>query len=238
MLPSSNHSSALASGIYALLDVDRLGCSAGGTAELERLLWYALAAERGGAIALQLRFKSAPLGDSLRALMAKTLVRALPKHLALVVDDDVAAAAAAGCGVHLGQTDAPVGEARLALGPAALIGWSTHSLDQVHSAQRIYANYLGFGPIRPTASKERADAVTGWAQLSDACRASALPIVAIGGLQSEDAVTAKACGAAAMAVIGAWLGPVDDPWPPERAAVELVELARQWAAAPGAGGAA
>lgn len=231
-------SSSFASGIYALLDVDRLNCCAGGPAELERLLWYALAAHRGGAVALQLRFKSAPLGDSRRSAMAKMLVQALPKDLLLVVDDDISAAAAAGCGVHLGQTDAPVREARLALGSAALIGWSTHSLAQVELAQVMAANYLGFGPVRPTESKERADAVTGWAQLSDACAASALPVVAIGGLQAQDAVTAKACGAAAMAVIGAWLGPAARPWPPERAAAETAALARDWAAAPTARGAA
>lgn len=229
---------SISTGIYALLDVDRLGCSAGGTVELERLLWYALAAQRGGAVALQLRFKSAPLGDSLRAVMAKTLVRALPKELPLVIDDDIDAAAAAGCGVHLGQSDAPVSQARLILGPDALIGWSTHSLDQVAQAQALPANYLGFGPVRQTASKQRAEAVTGWAQFADACRISALPLVAIGGLQAEDAVTARACGALAMAVIGAWLGPADDPWPPERAAAEMAVLARQWAAAATARGAA
>lgn len=224
-------SPSISTGIYALLDVDRLGCAAGGATELERLLSYGLAARRGGAIALQLRFKSAPLGNSLRAHMAKTLARALPKDLPLLVDDDVEAALAAGCGVHLGQTDAPVRHARLVLGPDAIIGWSTHNLAQVAQAQVLAANYLGFGPVRATASKLRPDAVTGWAQLADASQASALPVVAIGGLQSEDIVTAKACGATAMAVIAAWLGPAADPWPPERAATELAALVRQWAAA-------
>lgn len=198
---------------------------------MQRLLRYALAALSGGAVALQLRFKSVPLGDSGRAQIAKTLVQALPRDLKVIVDDDIAAAAYAGCGVHLGQTDAPVNDARLALGPEALIGWSTHHLQQVEIAQAMAASYLGFGPVRPTESKALADAVTGWAQLNDACRTSAIPVVAIGGLQAQDAVTARACGAWAMAVIGAWLGPADNPWPPEQAAAAMAVLVHDWALA-------
>jgi hypothetical protein len=70
--------------------------------------------------------------------------------------------------------------------------------------------------------------VTGWAQLSDACRASALPVVAIGGLEAADAWTVRACGAAAMAVVGAWLGPVSAPWSPEEAYAALTDLDQQW----------
>lgn len=218
----------LKSGIYALLDVDRLGCAAGDTAALERLVAYAVAAQAGGAIALQLRYKSAPLGDSRRAEMACALVKALRGAMPLFVDDDVLAAQVAGCGVHLGQSDAPPADARRLLGPDAAIGFSTHQLDQVEQAQTLGLQYLGFGPVRPTVSKLNPEPVTGWAQLSDACRASALPVVAIGGLEAADAWTARACGASAMAVVGAWLGPVSAPWSPEEAYAALINLDQQW----------
>jgi thiamine-phosphate diphosphorylase len=218
----------LTSGIYALLDVDRLGCAAGDAAALERLVAYAAAAQAGGAIALQLRYKSAPLGDSRRAEMACALVQALRGSLPLFVDDDVEAAKTAGCGVHLGQGDASPAEARRLLGPDAAIGFSTHHLGQVDQAQALGVQYLGFGPVRPTVSKLNPEPVTGWAQLSDACRASDLPVVAIGGLEAADAWTVRACGAAAMAVVGAWLGPASAPWSPEEAFAALTNLDQQW----------
>lgn len=218
----------LKSGIYALLDVDRLGCAAGDPAALERLVAYAVAAQAGGAVALQLRYKSAPLGDSRCAEMACALVKALRGGLPLFVDDDVHAAKAASCGVHLGQSDAPPADARQVLGPDAPIGFSTHHLGQVDRAQTLGVQYLGFGPVRPTVSKLHPDPVTGWAQLSDACRASELPVVAIGGLEAADAWTVRACGAAAMAVVGAWLGPVSAPWSPDEAYAALVDLGQQW----------
>ena len=70
----------------------------------------------------------------------------------LIVNDSIEAAAAAGAqGVHLGQEDAPLAEARRALGPGAIIGRSTHTLAQVRAAQG--ADYLGFGPVFGTRTK-------------------------------------------------------------------------------------
>jgi len=130
--------------------------------------------------------------------------RAAGDALALFVDDDVGAARAIGCGVHLGQGDGD--PAVIAAGFGGPIGWSTHDLAQVAAAPP-QASYLGFGPVRATASKAGAGPVTGWAALADACARSRLPVVAIGGLCADDALLVCAAGARAMAVIGGWLPP-------------------------------
>jgi thiamine-phosphate pyrophosphorylase len=139
----------------------------------------------------------------------------------VMVDDRVDVAAAlmsAGCaGVHLGQDDCPVGIARDVLGPDAIIGLSTHTLHQVAEAEDSPADYLGFGPIQPTATKGYAaglGAETVWI----ASQASAKPVFAIGGITLENAGEIARVGRAAVAsaILGA-----DDP---ARAAREMRAL--------------
>jgi thiamine-phosphate pyrophosphorylase len=132
----------------------------------------------------------------------------------LVVNDrvDLAIAAEADA-VHLGQTDLPLGEARALLaraGISALIGVSTHDLDQVRIAVAAGADYLGFGPVSPTRTKENPDKVTGVQGLAAACRvAGATPVVAIGGLTVADGPALRAAGAAAACAISAVNGAPD-----------------------------
>ncbi len=159
----------------------------------------------GGADLVQVREKDA----APRELLAWTCeVVALGRELGVpvVVDDDVAVARAAGAaGVHLGQDDLPPEAARRVLGPEALIGWSTHDLDQVEAAARSGAvDYVGFGPAFPTATKGYA-AGLGPAAVAEAVAASPLPVLAIGGITPENrwrlpreagvAVCAALCGA-------------------------------------------
>ncbi len=218
-------------GIYAILDGDRLGLASPDQvrAALPWLAELAVAAREAGAVALQLRLKGLENASELRVLAGQVLARALAGQMPLVINDDAGAARALGAGLHLGQGDGDVTQAR-ALAADALLGWSTHDLEQVRAAQDLACDYLGFGPILWTGSKRGLDPVTGWAQLTDACAASAKPIVAIGGLGLEHAVLARAAGAHAMAVISGWLGPAGDRPTAENSYARLSQLAAAWQA--------
>ena len=112
-------------------------------------------------------------------------------------------------GVHVGQDDLPVESARALVGPGKLIGYSTHVLEQVREADRSTADYIAFGPIFPTASKENPDAVVGLEGLAEARKATRKPLVAIGGITLENARAVIEAGADSVAVIRGLLGAAD-----------------------------
>ncbi len=220
------------SGIYAILDGDRLGLVTPASVRdaLPLLTELAVAAREAGAVALQLRLKSLEKPSVVRGEVAAVLLRALAGQLPLIVNDDAESAGRAGAGLHLGQGDGEVGQARMSLGESALIGWSTHNLEQVRAGNDVPCNYIGFGPILWTASKSALDPVTGWAHLTDACAASQRPVVAIGGLGAAQATLVRATGAHAMAVISGWLGAQSERPSAESAYVRLRELVAAWQA--------
>ncbi|MBI4517444.1 MAG: thiamine phosphate synthase [Deltaproteobacteria bacterium] len=152
---------------------------------------------------LQLRVKDQPTWrfvELARAVQA----RAAAGGATLIINDraDIALLAGAG-GVHLGQEDLPPAQARRLLGPAAIIGVSTHNLAQAQAAAAEgVADYLGFGPIYATTSKSRPDPVQGLAGLRQVRAGVALPIVAIGGITRATMAEVLAAGADAVAVIG------------------------------------
>ncbi len=109
-------------------------------------------------------------------------------------------------GVHLGQADLPVDSARAVLGPGKLIGYSTHHLEQIIEADRSTADYIAFGPIFATASKENPDPVVGLEGLREARKATRKPLVAIGGITLENARAVIEAGADSVAVIRGLVG--------------------------------
>ncbi len=223
----------LASGIYAILDTDRLGWTDASmiSSHFSELDQYATAAAEGGAIAVQLRCKTLPLGDPVR-LQAVLRLTDLGLPVPLLVNDDAELLqhlkAPANVGLHLGQNDADPASWRRRLGDRLAIGLSTHNLAQVVAAQGKSLNYLGFGPIRSTVSKADADAVTGFSGLRAAVHASDLPVVAIGGLELSDIAAISQTGCHAAAVIGAWLGPSGRPYSPAQSAAAMRELVAAW----------
>ena len=123
---------------------------------------------------------------------------------ALIVNDrlDVALAARAD-GVHLGQTDLPIEDARR-LAPDLWIGISTHNLAQVRAACDAGADYLGFGPVFATTTKERPDPVQGLDGLREAVTAAGgRPVVAIGGIGVAQVGDVYRTGAHALCAISA-----------------------------------
>ncbi len=111
-------------------------------------------------------------------------------------------------GVHLGQDDLPIEQARKVLGPGKVIGISTHSLAQAREAEQQGADYIGFGPIFPTATKD-AGVIQGLETLRIIRRSIGIPIIAIGGITHTTVTEVVRAGADGVAVISALLSAPD-----------------------------
>ncbi len=120
----------------------------------------------------------------------------------LILNDRADVARAAGAdGVHVGQDDLPVELAREILGPGKWVGFSTHNAEQLADAERSSADYVAFGPVFPTGSKEKPDPVVGLEGLRRARQATRKPLVAIGGITVQNARQVLEAGADSVAVI-------------------------------------
>jgi thiamine-phosphate pyrophosphorylase len=163
---------------------------------------------RGGARLVQLRNKNA--GAAVLLSQAEAIRASAPKDARTVVNDRADVALLAGAsGVHLGQDDLPPSAARRILGVSAIVGVSTHNLDQALAAAREPVDYIAVGPIFPTANKANPDPAVGLAGLGAICRRVAKPVVAIGGITLESAPAVFAAGAASIAAIGDLLAAPD-----------------------------
>ncbi len=120
---------------------------------------------------------------------------------------DIAAAVDAD-GVHLGQDDLPIENARALLGKKKLIGISTHSREQAMAAESAGADYIGFGPVFATATKD-AGRVQGCAGITRIKQAVSIPVIAIGGITHENVRDVISAGADGVAVITAILSAPD-----------------------------
>ncbi|MBF0553892.1 MAG: thiamine phosphate synthase [Nitrospirae bacterium] len=135
------------------------------------------------------------------ARLLRTLTRA--NGITFIINDyaDIAAAVDAD-GVHLGQDDLPLSEARKILGNKKLIGISTHNLDQAIKAQEDGADYIGFGPIYSTATK-KAGPPKGQQSIIEIRNHIHIPIAAIGGINEGHITELIEAGADALAVASA-----------------------------------
>jgi thiamine-phosphate pyrophosphorylase len=186
-------------------------------------LAVAEAALAGGARIIQLRDKRRDGGDLLDLARAIT-DRARRAGALFLINDRVDVAAAAGAdGVHLGQTDLPVGAARAILGPSACVGISVESPEQARQAEDEGADYVGVGAIFGSHTKADAGEAVGLEHLRLVRAATRLPIVAIGGITAERVDAVIAAGADTVAVISAISATPDM----RAAAEELVDRARR-----------
>jgi len=166
------------------------------------------AAIAGGADIIQLRAKDAPKHEVLekaRALRELTLRHGVP----FIVNDypEIAHAVQAD-GVHIGQEDLSVAEARALLGPEAIIGVSTHSIEQARAAERSGADYIGVGPVYPTGTKPGRQAVT-LDYVRQVAAEIRIPWVAIGGIHLQNVDEVLAAGASRICVVSAIVGSDD-----------------------------
>ena len=160
----------------------------------------------GGARFIQLREKQASPREFYDAAKA-VMDLACERGISVIINDrvDIALALKAD-GVHLGQDDLPPEHARNILGPDAIIGFSTHSLAQAQAAIKLPVDYIGYGPIFTTTTKENPDAVVGLDGLREIRQAIGdFPLVAIGGITEDRLTSVFDAGADSAAIIGAIL---------------------------------
>ncbi len=157
----------------------------------------------GGADTIQFRQKSGSTREMIEiARQMKRLCK--DAGVTFIVNDriDVAIAAEAD-GVHLGQDDFPIPLAREMLGESRIIGGSAATMDEARVCLSEGAEYVGFGPVYPTTSKEDAGPVSGIDILKQVVEAIPLPIIAIGSISAENTPQVMDAGAHGIAVISA-----------------------------------
>lgn len=178
-------------GLYAIIDSSLVSLDDAGRCARELV--------DAGVRLIQLRAK----GEGSRAVLAAaSAMRSATKDKALfIVNDrvDIAMLSEAD-GVHLGQDDIPLIEARKLM-PEAVIGVSTHNLKEALDAASLGADYISYGPIFATKTKKDADIPKGLEGLKKLATSVNIPIVAIGGITVETAPAVIEAGASAIAVI-------------------------------------
>lgn len=158
----------------------------------------------GGATIVQLREKSL---DDVEFLAEAREIQGVCDAFGvpLIINDRVAIARELRAGVHLGQGDMALREARKMLGPDAIIGVSCKTVVQALEAEANGADYLGVGAVFPTSTKTDTRTIE-HATLVDICKAVKIPVVAIGGITLQNASELVGTGIAGIAVISALFG--------------------------------
>lgn len=180
------------------------------------------AALQNGATCLQLREKALDPAAFLEE--ARQMALLCGRYgVPLIINDNVEVALACGAaGVHLGQQDMPIAQARRMAGPDLILGASAHTVQEALEAQAAGADYLGVGAVFSTSTKADASPLP-LTTLREICAAVSIPVVAIGGITETNLLQLTGCGAAGVAVVSAIFGAPD----PGAATARLVQLARQ-----------
>lgn len=180
------------------------------------------AALQNGATCLQLREKALDPAAFLEE--ARQMALLCGRYgVPLIINDNVEVALACGAaGVHLGQQDMPIAQARRMAGPDLILGASAHTVQEALEAQAAGADYLGVGAVFSTSTKADASPLP-LTTLREICAAVSIPVVAIGGITETNLLQLTGCGAAGVAVVSAIFGAPD----PGAATARLVRLARQ-----------
>ena len=182
-------------GLYVVTDE---GLS-GGLSHFE-IAWRAV---DGGADVIQLRDKTA---GGRRLMEQAVLIRKLTRvnGRLFIVNDRLDIALASGAdGVHLGQEDMPIADARRLAPRPFIIGMTVHNVQEAQRAQEEGAGYLGLSPVFATGSKADAGAACGVAMVTKVKKAVSIPVVAIGGIGPQNALEVLEAGADGIAVISA-----------------------------------
>jgi thiamine-phosphate pyrophosphorylase len=157
----------------------------------------------GGADAIQFRQKSGSTREMIK--VARQMKEICAKNgVTFIVNDRVDVAIAAEVdGVHLGQDDFSIPLARKLLGDEVIIGGSASNVEEARECLSEGADYVGFGPVYPTTSKDDASPVTGISMLKQVVEEIPLPIIVIGGVSAENIPEVMRAGAHGVAVISA-----------------------------------
>lgn len=176
----------------------------------------------GGVTLVQLREKEAGGREFLEE--AEALLKVTRRFgIPLIINDRLDIALAVGAeGVHVGQEDVPCRVARRLLGPDKIIGVSASNIEEARQAEADGADYLGVGAVFPTGTKADAGEAIGLAALKAIRAAVRIPVVAIGGINAQNAAAVAATGVDGLAVVSAIVAAPD----PAEAARRLVAAFR------------
>lgn len=187
---------------YRSLEDARLMVLVGGLPTLGDLIWIVGEALAGGADVIQLREKGLPDRELLRRAREVRILTAQARARFILNDRPDLARLSGADGVHLGQDDVTLRDARRVVGPSALIGLSTHDRAQLDQAIVAGASYLGVGPVFPSATKDFSD-LAGLAYVRLAAETTNLPWFAIGGIDEDTIDQVLEAGATRVAVSSA-----------------------------------
>lgn len=176
----------------------------GGMPTLGDLTWVVTEAIKGGADVIQLREKGLSDREFLSRAREVRILTAQARVLFIINDRPDLALLARADGVHLGQDDISLKDARRVLGPAAVVGVSTHARDQIDAALLAGAGYLGVGPVFPSPTKEFSEPeLAGLAFVEHAAETTTRPWFAIGGINEDNLDRVLNAGATRVAVSSA-----------------------------------
>ncbi|MDA7506020.1 thiamine phosphate synthase [Akkermansiaceae bacterium] len=188
--------------LYGILDL--------GYVEIKDALAVAESLILGGASLLQLRAKGHD-PDTLLDLAKELNVLCSKHHVPFIINDHVQLAKDCGApGLHLGQDDGSLDEARAILGQHVLVGRSTHSVEQAQAALAEGADYIGFGPLFPTPTKKGRPGI-GLENIAIVERTvgCAIPVFCIGGIKPANLPEVKASGAQRVVIVSHLLQAAD-----------------------------
>lgn len=185
------------------------------TDEIERcrygLLETVRRAVEGGVTIVQYRSEKLSHDEQRREVLPlQAYLRSM--NIPLIINDNVQLAVEIDAdGIHIGQNDMPVPEARALIGPGKILGLTVTTKEEMAAVNTELVDYLGCGPVFPTITKDDAPppmGVEGWAELA---RMSPLPVVAIGGLNKERTAAIRATGLAAGVAVVSYICAAENP---------------------------
>ena len=192
--------------LYPILDAAFLAGAEDRAGFLRRLVRDLAAA---GVAILQYRNKAG--GEAQIRADARAMREAIGSEMLLILNDFPGLAIEAGFdGVHVGQTDMNPSEARAIVGPGRIVGVSTHNEAQLRATASQAVDYIAFGPVFATATKENPDPVVGLEGVRQVRCLTRKPLVAIGGITLANAASVREAGADSVAVISAIFSPGAD----------------------------
>lgn len=183
--------------LYVILDRELVG--KGDPVKIAR------AVASAGAKVIQWRDKEGSAREAAKVLSKLRKDKSL-KNTKIIINDRVDLTLATGAdGVHLGQEDLPLPEARKLLGEEKIIGVSTHNLEEAVQAEKEGADYISLGPIFATQTKKEAGRPLGIKKISQVKKSVNLPLIAVGGISEANLREVRGAGADAVAVASAIL---------------------------------
>ena len=174
---------------------------------------------KGGTTVVQIREKNADTLDFYK-LSLKVKEITTKYNVPLIINDRVDIALAIDAdGVHVGQSDMPCDVTRRLIGEDKILGVSAATIDEAKKAQRDGADYIGTGAVFPTQTKDDADSVTK-EELKEIVEAIDIPVVAIGGINLDNASELKGTGIKGLSVVSAIMSSED----PKKSSQELLNI--------------